>query len=209
MHEGFNLSEHLVRYAARYRRDLDDSLAFLDWLKKTEPLNSSPTVSWNKEIYRIVYGGYHPLSIAGSLAAGGRFNIGGAQVSALFPNFTMRACLYAASHLNCAKKEAGEWSAMGQEYCLKPKKSLKLWDLEALIEKEFLYKSLKEIVDASPLAARWELQKVPKISQILGHYVRQKGGDGLIYPSTKDPKHQILAFFIEDDQHAEKAFSYS
>ena len=162
MHEAFNLSEHLIHYAERYRRDLDDSLAFLNWLYKTEPLSSAPSVAWSKEVYRIVYGGYHPLSIAGSLAAGGRFNIGGAQISALFPNFSMRGCLYAASHLNCARKEAGEWIGAGQEYCLKPKKPLKLWDLHKLIKLEFLYSGLKEIVDASPLAARWELRKSPR-----------------------------------------------
>lgn len=155
-----------------------------------------------------MYGNYHPLTIAGSLAAGGRFNIGGAQVSHLFPNFSMRACLYAASTLNCARKEVGEIQGLSQEYCLKPIQTLHLWDLKNLIKNHISYPKIKEIIEKSPLAARWELQKVPKISQILAHYLRQHGGDGLIYPSTKDPKQNILAFFIKDDTHAQQIFSF-
>src|SRR5438105_4916148 len=105
--ELFDLNDHLRRYAERYKRDLEESLAFLNWLNQCKPQIGQPAIKWKKPVYRIVYGGYHPLAIAGSLAAGGRFNIGGAQVSALFPNFSMRACLYAASSLNCAHKEAG------------------------------------------------------------------------------------------------------
>jgi len=205
--EAFSISEHLKKYAQRYKQDLEDSLAFLTWLNQAQPACGIPTITWKKEAYRIVYGGYDPLSISGSLAAGGRFNIGGAQVSQLFPNFSMRACLYAASHLGCARKEAGDLLGMAEEYSITPSLELKLWDLEALIDKRILYKGLKGIVDASPLAARWELQKVPKISQILAHYLRQRGGHGILYPSTKDPRHHVIAFFIEDDDHAKKRFA--
>jgi hypothetical protein len=48
---------------------------------------------------------------------------------------------------------------------------------------------------------------VPKISQILAHYLRQYEGDGLIYPSTKDHRQNILAFFIKDDAQAKQLFS--
>lgn len=200
-----DLTDHVVKYAERYQKDMQQSLAFLSWLNETA-LNLQPSLEWKKSVYRIVYGGYDPLAIAGSLASGGRFNIGGAQVSALFPNFSMRACLYAASNLECARKEAGNPRGASQEYKLKPIRPLFLLDLKKLLKQKINYPELKEIIDSSPLAARWELQKVPKISQILGHYLRQIGGDGLVYPSTKDPKHKILAFFIKDDQEAQKLF---
>ncbi len=207
MNELFDISDHLKKYAERYKRDLEESLAFLSWLNQYPLQVGRPTVKCKKSVYRIVYGGYNPLAIAGSLAAGGRFNIGGAQVSGLFPNFSMRACLYAASSLNCARNEAGEIRGQAEEYELKPFHTLILWDLKKLINQQIPYRGLREIIDASPLAARWELQKVPKVSQILAHYLRQHGGDGLIYPSTKDQSQNIIAFFIKDDAHAQQLFS--
>lgn len=45
--------------------------------------------------YRICFGGLSPLSIVGSLACGGRFNVGAAQKSEQFP-CDMTACIYAA-----------------------------------------------------------------------------------------------------------------
>lgn len=206
MNEFSDLSDHLVKYAERYQKDLVQSLAFLNWLNQNSLNIGQPTLEWKKPIYRIVYGGYNPLSIAGSLASGGRFNIGGAQVSALFPNFSMRACLYAASSLECARKEAGDLRGLPQEYKLKPIRTLLLWDLKMLLDQKISYPRLREMIDASPLAARWELQKVPKVSQILSHYLRHFGGDGLIYPSSKDQKQKILAFFIKDDLEAQQLF---
>lgn len=206
MNEFFDLSDHLNKYTERYKKDLEESLAFISWLKQYS-LIGQPTVKWKKAVYRIVYGNYNPLAIAGSLAAGGRFNIGGAQVSSLFPNFSMKACLYAASSLNCARKEAGEIRGLSQEYELKPLRVLYLWDLKLLIDQQISYQGIREIINDSPLAARWELQKVPKVSQILAHYLRQFGGDGLIYPSTKDRRQNILAFFVKDDAQTHQLFS--
>jgi len=205
--DAFDLSEHLKKYAHRYQIDLQSSLSFLEWLDKQRPNCGKPTIRWKEPSYRVVYGGFQPLSVAGSLAVGGRFNIGGAQMSALFPNLAMRACLYTASHPKCARLEAGEPKGAAQICVIKPKSPLELWNLQEIIENELPFQGLKEIVDATPLAARWELQKVPKISQLLGHFIRQQGGDGLVYPSTKDPKQHILAFFIQDDVHADKTFS--
>jgi hypothetical protein len=131
MNELFDLSDHLYKYVERYKKDLEDSLAFLDWLHKHSPQIRQPTVKWKKAVYRIVYCDYHPLAIAGSLAAGGRFNIGGAQVSSLFPNLSMKPCLYAASSLSCARKEAGKLIGLPQEYELSPLRVLYLWNLKA------------------------------------------------------------------------------
>lgn len=207
MNEFFDLSDHLIRYTERYKKDIEDSLAFLACLNEQNPHVGKPSIKWKRSVYRIVYGGYNPLSIAGSLAAGGRFNIGGAQVSSLFPNFSMRACLYAASTINCARKEVGEMRGITQEFEIKPNRTLHLWDLNKIIDQHIVYPNIRDFIDESPLAARWELQKIPKISQILAHYLRQIGGDGLIYPSTKDRRDNILAFFIKDDVEAQKLFT--
>ncbi len=185
---------------------MNESGKFLEWFIEQTPDLGEPSISWKEECYRIVYGGYNPLSIAGSLAAGGRFNIGGAQVSHLFPNFSMQGCLYAGSSLTCARKEAGDPLGKAQEYALKPKKTFHLWDLRLLIAEKLHYPDLKFFVDSTPLSAEWRLQKIPKISQMLAFFLRKKGGDGLIYPSTKDPQGAVLAFFIKDDPAVKASF---
>jgi len=202
--ESDNRLDHLRTYFQKYSQDVEESLDFLEWFLKKKPLFGKPSISWKNAVFRIVYGGFNPLSVAGSFATGGRFNIGGAQINPLFPNFTMQACLYAGSTIECARKEAG--LGINQEYRLTPKKSFKLWDLELLIEEKLTYSSLKSQIDSTPLAAIWALQKVPKVSQILAYYLRKKGGDGLIYLSTKDSKGKVLAFFAKDDDHVKRCF---
>jgi len=123
-----------------------------------------------------------------------------------FPNIVMQSCLYGASSIECARIEAGEFLSNREEYLLKSKKPLNLWDLELVISRALDYPNLKFVVDSSPLSARWELQKVPKISQILGFFLRKKGGDGLIYPSTKGPG-KIAAIFVKDDEETKKLFT--
>lgn len=196
----------LRSYFERYAKDVHDSLDFLEWIEKQMPQLEKPTVLWEQDLFRILYGGYDPLAVAGSLAAGGRFNIGGAQVNQFFPHFSMQAALYGASSRQCALQEAGEPRGMTQEYALTPKKALHLWDVEALLATKLPYPHLKEQIDATPLAARWQLQKVPKISQILAHHLRKAGGDGLIYPSTKHKEGKIVALFAKDDAEMKKGF---
>lgn len=204
-----NRLNHLRHYFERYAKDVHESLNFLEWYLG-QPLDiGEPTIEWQADVYRIVYGGYNPLSVEGTLAAGGRFNIGGAQVSHLFPNLSMQACLYAASSLKCARKEAGSPLGEAQEYLLKPKSLLKLWDLKLLVTKKLNYPNLKSLIDSTPFSAQWRIQKTPKISQILASFLRKQGGDGLIYPSTKDSKGDVLAFFTKDNEQIKKNFEAS
>lgn len=199
----------LRRYFERYTLDVQEAINFLEWLQ-IHPLEiGTPSIRWEQPSFRIIYGELNPLSIAGSLAAGGRFNIGGAQVSHFFPHLKMEGCLYTASSLDCAKKEAGEPLGNARFFAIKPKKILNLWDLHLLIRTVFHYPELEAHVNASPLAAIWRYQKVPKLSQILGSFLRKKGGDGLVYPSTKDKEGLNIAFFAKDDLYTQRIFELS
>lgn len=195
------------RYFQRYKEEVEEALDFLEWLEKQTLDLREPTISWEEEIFRITYSSFNPLSVAGSLATGGRFNIGGAQMNHFFSHLPMEACLYAASSVDCAKKEVGNFLGNARFFALKPKKPLLLWDLLSLIRNIFNHPQLEHFVNSSPLVAIWAYQKVPKISQILGNFIRRQGGDGLVYPSTKDPKGQILAFFVKDDETARHKFT--
>lgn len=65
-------------YATRMKRDLLVSVPLFEFLRETGRFQ--PRMErWDKAVFRVVFGGYNPLSIAGSLADGGRFNVGGAQ----------------------------------------------------------------------------------------------------------------------------------
>lgn len=198
-------TSRIRQYFKRYATDVEEALNFLDWWDQTLNLGK-PSIAWTKPVYRIVYGNYNPISIAGSLAAGGRFNIGGSQVSHFFPQLRMEACLYAASSIECAKKEAGDPLGKARLFNLKPNHPLKLWDLHYLIHNVLNYPALETHVNISPMGARWDYQKAPKISQILGSFLRKNGGDGLLYPSTKDKEEKTFAFFAKDDNHMHQTF---
>lgn len=88
------------------RKDLAESLDFLDWITKQTRLPVGPDVHWTAPVFRLMYGGAPPLSITGSFGAGGRFNAGMAQMSSHFPNLKPQGCLYAASTLECCYAEA-------------------------------------------------------------------------------------------------------
>lgn len=197
------------RYFERYTIDVEDALNFLEWLHNQSLDLAQPSIVWEQRLFRIIYGELNPLSIAGSLSAGGRFNIGGAQVNHFFSNLHMEACLYAASSIECAKKEAGDPLGNARFFAIKPNKPLHLWDVYFLIRNVFTYPDLEAQVNASPLAAIWKYQKVPKISQILGSFLRKHGGDGLLYPSTKDEGGKIVVFFAKDDAHTHQTFEVS
>ena len=165
----------------RCRLEVEEALDFHKWLQTHSFDLGKPSIPWEQVSYRIIYNKYDPLSVAGPLAAGGRFNIGGAQAYPLFPD--MNACLYSASSLECAKKEAGALLGYPRFFALKPYKVLHLWDLHFLIRNIFNYPELESHVKGDLIAAIWQYQKAPKISQILepflenmeemGYYVLQ------------------------------------
>jgi len=68
---------------------------------ETELFRMEPELCWQRPyghrgavFFRIVDGPYNPLSVAGSLSSGGRFNVGGAQARQEFPQLRKAAGLY-------------------------------------------------------------------------------------------------------------------
>ncbi|MBI4402632.1 MAG: RES family NAD+ phosphorylase [Deltaproteobacteria bacterium] len=198
--------EAAQKQAARLKADMVAGSIFWKWL---ETKTVTPVFeSWDKTVFRIVYAGLDPLSVAGSLSAGGRFNVGGAQMQQhdLFPRLTMAACLYVASSIKCARKEAGEPLGNAEEYELAPKTSLHLWQLEK-VAVQLDYPGLLDLILATPMMALWSMQKAPLISQLLGNFLRMNGGDGIVFTSTKDSSEKVVAVFAKDDGHAKSLFT--
>lgn len=140
------------------------------------------------------------MSIAGSLACGGRFNIGGAQKSEQFPH-DMTACIYTASSIDCAKAETGP-HRNAEIYELNLVKPVKLWDVKGLISSLESADSLISAIEKSPFNMQWSLQKFPTPSHILGAVLRKIGGDGILYPSTKHRDSTVYGFFLKDETEA-------
>jgi hypothetical protein len=196
-----------LSYDSRMRHDLLASSKFHHWLK-SNPVRNRHFLHWNAPIFRVIYGDYDPLSIAGSLSAGGRFNIGGAQMisSKALPGINMAGCLYGASSRRCALREASDPAGRYRLFRLTPRKNFKLWNLKAVLA-DMNYPGLTARIDATPMSRRWVLQKSPLESQILAHHLRDIDGGGIVYDSQKDPPEgKTLAFFLRDDQEAGKTF---
>ena len=152
----------------------------------------------NKNLYRLTFGNCFPLDIAGSLADGGRFNIGGAQGAIANKFFSMKkgACIYCADSLPCAKAET-QFARNADVFLLQPKKPLNLIDLEKTAINFSGYSNLKKDLDISPFSAKWDLQSVPTVSQIFVTYLRDNFDfDGVFYPSTKYARCKNVAIFI-------------
>lgn len=197
---------YISKRNSQFEIDLIESLRLWNWLQLQTPIQAD-FLLWEKPFYRIVYGGFNPLSVAGSLATGGRFNLGGAQYleEDLFPGVQMGACLYGASSVECAKLEAGSFLGKAELYKIKPKRQQKLWNLENVL-RSLQDLSLLELVRKVPMSKRWVLQKTPLFSQLISCNLRSIGGDGLIFPSTKLPTENVIAFFLKDDQQSQNSF---
>ncbi len=190
---------------AREANELLSGLPFLSWLKG-QNISPTPSVNYTQPFFRLVYNGFPPTSIAGSLSEGGRFNIGGAQQHPLFPGVTKFGCLYVASSVPCCYSEAAQPCGTPAEYELTPTRAPSLWDLSAVIS-SLGFPQLDHLVKNSPTDALWGLQKSPMISQLLASHLRALGGDGLFFPSTKFPTELNFALFFRDDVQSASAFS--
>ena len=186
-------------------KDSVNSLSFFSWLNE-QSLSVSPSISWNAPLYRLVYNGFSPTSIMGSLADGGRFNVGGAQLNPRFPSVNKAGCLYLASSIKCCYAEAAPPHGKPEECELTPKKAFLLWDLSRVIQ-NLNRPGLEDLVKSSPMEAIWSYQKIPMIPQLLAAHLRTLGGDGLVYPSTKDTSAKNFVFFFRTDAESEQAFT--
>lgn len=186
--------------------DLQVSIQFWKWINAQPKLPFSASMEWNQPSFRLVWDDIPPLSIAGNLATGGRFNVGAAQVTKHI-TVSKQACLYSATTLDCCFKEAQPPIGVPKRYRIKPKNKLFLWDLEEVLRHYNDPLLTKKISDA-PLDAIWELQKVPLISQLLATFLRSLGGNGIRFPSTKEPSADNLAFFFKYDKDVEAALEF-
>lgn len=189
---------------------IDNKLQLAQSLKFQEVVSSiSLDKSFLKNLdtltsYRICFGSLSPLSIAGSLACGGRFNVGAAQKSQQFP-CDMTACIYTASSIDCAKAETGP-HLNAEIYEMSLLKPVQLWDVKGLLSSLENADSLISAVEKSPFNMQWALQKFPTPSQILGAALRKIGGDGILYPSTKHRDSTVYGFFLKDEAEAVNMF---
>lgn len=207
----FDDIEQLVRdfeatRQGRHTSELINGKRFYDWLKKQDIDVTNNLTSWNKPVYRVVSPGILPLSIAGSLADGGRFNIGGAQQHPLFATIKKAGCLYAASSVKCALAERAQPLGQMEKFKLLPTYPFQLWDLHKIIKK-LNWSGLNDLVNSAPIDAIWGYQKVPLVPQLLASHLRSLGGDGIKFKSVKDTSGFNLAFFFKQDRQCMEAFS--
>jgi len=171
--------------------------------------------------YRIVSGNYNPLSTAGALSCGGRFNIGAAQVISTFEEFSQQAALYLSCDLETAKKEYNTTglplSLHDKFYEIKCKNKLNVFNLTIVLEEldkkmNPFFKPLSHLIIDIPMVKAWKYQKYPLLSQILGTWLRKNSGnkvDGIIWPSVRNLSGKNLVLFFQDDAHAEKCLTAS
>lgn len=190
------------------QQDFVNSQTFANHFAGLDRSLYAPTLIWNKPVYRVTVTGINPLSIAGNLADGGRFNVGGAQQNPHFSNYKKCGCLYAAEDINCALREYSNGTPTGvaDQYELTPKRELLLWDLQSVLS-IIANSTLDTMVKQTPVEAIWGYQKIPLVSQVLGGFLRSLGGDGIAFPSTKVPTSLNLAFFFKTDEECKNTFS--
>lgn len=185
------------KWQTRQRRDLQYSLTAYKAILSIDKFRIYKKTI-NKSLYRLTFGGCSPFDIAGNLADGGRFNIGGAQGAIAGKFFKMKksACIYCATSIACTKAET-QFSQNADIFQLQPKRPLTLIDLEKTAINFPGYSNLKNDLDTSPLSAKWSLQSVPTISHLFATYLRDSFDfDGVFYPSTKYAGCKNIAIFI-------------
>lgn len=198
-----------TKYNSKQKADIGTAAGFDSFISK-QVITTRPDYIFKGKAYRVVSPNVKPLSVSGSLADGGRFNIGGAQLTPLFPHLKKWSALYSSETLTCALQEAQK--PLGQvtkcELLYKGEKEIILWDLKKVIT-ELNFPNLDQILKETPVEAIWGYQKIPKPSQVLAHYLMKIGGDGIVFESTKSPAHLNFTFFFWDDDAAKETFSAS
>ena len=205
-------SVDFIRYLAsgeqiRNVKQLYASHSFYIQLKRKEKLQLKNFSTYIKgPLYRVT--NREPLSIGGSLAYGGRFNIGGSQSHSLI-GIAPFSALYASTNLECSVREYRRSRPLGPndiQYKLVLSKPLMLWDVEKAVE-ELAFSKAEKIIHQGPLFHAWNYCKVPMPSQILGFWLKSIGGDGICFKSTQMPTARCIALFIRNTNHIKNVFS--
>ena len=181
------------------------SLSFYEYLKEKGNVNFQDFKKDFKEtLYRVSE--LDPTSIEGNLAYGGRFNIGGSQMQKTI-DIKAFAALYFSADLSCAIKEytQGMDCINDGKYSLAPSRNYQLWDINKIIE--FLdFPNLMNLIYKGSSFNSWGYTKAPMESQILAYWLKQKGGDGILFDSTIGNS-KCIALFVRDRTHAKTLFS--
>ena len=162
--------------------------------------------------YRVVFAKYDPLDISGTLASGGRFNIGGAQHTNKLGNIgKMQGGLYFAASAEAALAEAALPPGIDRKVFRIESNTTNIeWtfvDVEKagkfLDSKLTLTKSASSYLREPAIAAQWGLIKQPTVSQVIGQWLRTRSGsDGLIFESTKNMDSSAYFIFFETTNDA-------
>lgn len=195
------LMDEFDRKVESQRSQLIASLHFYNWLKNQSIDKSLCSYQLKDPCFRFANPKYGPISLEGSLAYGGRFNIGSSQMDKSFPDAQMYSCLYISSSQECAVEEAAKPIGTHKLFQLTPKIPMILWDLSKVID-SLNYTNLLDLVKASQGERIWAYQKLPTESQLLAHELRKLGGDGIIFNSTKLSDHQNIALFFSNNDEA-------
>ena len=191
-------------------RQLITSQSFWDWLKKEKCNFDTYKIAWNSDIYRVSNAHFKAYSVAGSIADGGRLNIGGSQQRQEFKELKKFGALYFSDDINTAVAEASAGGPLGPEdkkYKVKLRKSFDLWDYDKVVD-SLDYQGIKEIVKSSPVSALWGTCKVPMPSQIIAFWLKTFGGDGFIFESTKVSDSKNIVLIFKDDTDANAALDF-
>lgn len=182
----------IINAALKDASEINFSLQLQQILQNSNPLFSSITES--PKAWRIVPPGQSAKALdpTNTIGAGGRVNIGFAQVSS---HFAMNAFggIYCSKEKKTAIQEylsSGPGSYEVVKLTHKSKKSVEMLDLDQLvasIDQLIPVASLAATVSQIPNNARWAMQKFPLASQILGEWMfkNKKSADGIRFSSTK------------------------
>lgn len=209
---------NLKKSAERARRSLALDFARMEgWAyqsfyfhEKLQTINKPDFSSFREfhdsTLYRV--SSFSPLSLYGSLSNGGRFNLGNCQILKEF-KINPFAALYLANNLQCAVDEythGTKLTTKDKKFSLTPVKSFELWNADRVVEYLDI-PNIKNLVNQGRVLDSWAYYKVPMPSQILGNWLKEIGGDGIIFRSTQHLKARCVALFAKDDAHASSLFS--
>lgn len=192
------------------KNQIIESLNFWAWLKKQNKLNLETfKIDFNDPIFRVYPSQFSVTSTIGSISSGARLNIGANQVLKQFFPFRMFGAVYFATTMSCAISEYCQGTPLNAndvKYTLQPTRTFELWDLDKVIQ-TLTHPSIDLFVSKLPIGGGWSDCKVPMPSQILSYWLKDIGGDGIIYTSTKDPKAKIVTLFAKDDKDSSALLS--
>lgn len=138
VHEWEKLTQvYESKYLAKVKTDFLQAAKFDSYLK-TVQIKTRPTIKLAQPVFRVIPSAnpkMNPLSVSGSLADGGRLNMGGAQINPTLPHLTKWACLYVSQTLNCAQAEVAQPAGVVKKFQLTFKNNYApmLWDLKLVI----------------------------------------------------------------------------